>query len=39
MTAAFPDVMGVAISIPGFTTEMSDDELAAEPWAISTFER
>lgn len=39
MTAAFPDVMGVAISIPDFTTEMSDDELAAETWAISTFER
>ncbi len=39
MTGAFPDVLGVAISIPGFTTEMSDAELEAEPFRISTYER
>lgn len=39
MKATFPDMMGVAINLPGYTTEMTDDELAAEPWAISTFER
>lgn len=39
MEAAFPEIMDVSISIPGFTTEMTDDELAAEEWAISTFER
>lgn len=39
MTAAFPNVAGVAISIPGFTTEMSKDELDAEPLRISTYER
>jgi hypothetical protein len=39
MTAAFPNVAGVAISIPGFTTEMSKEELDAEPLRISTYER
>ena len=39
MEAAFPDMMGVSISIPGYTTEMSDADLAAETWAVSTFER
>lgn len=39
MLAAFPDLMDVRISIPGFTTEMSDDELAGYEWAVSTFER
>jgi hypothetical protein len=39
MIETFPDLMPVAISIPGFTTEMTDDELAAEAWRISTYER
>jgi hypothetical protein len=39
MNATYPDMLDVAISIPGFTTEMTADALAAREWAVSTFER
>lgn len=39
MAAAHPEIVRVAISIPGFTTEMSKEALDAEPRRISTYER
>lgn len=33
------DVLDVPIAVPGFTTDITPDELDASPWRISTFER
>ncbi len=39
MNAAYPEILGVRVSIPGFTTEMTDEALSAAPWRVSTYQR